>query len=74
MKIKLRYAWFLFIDNYGKEQFSYRELFIEMNELNKINKSDAFKKSLVTTLGTDFVKDFLQTSINFTLGKLFKSF
>jgi len=53
VQIKLRYAWFLFIDLYGQDSFSYRRMLQEMKRLNEVIKQEAFKKLLVTTLGVD---------------------
>ena len=52
LKIKLRYLWFIFLDNYGRD-YSHTFLTSEMKKLNNISKTDTFKKSLLANLGTD---------------------
>jgi hypothetical protein len=53
LKMKLRFAWFLFLDLYGTHTFSYYVLFQEMRKLNKIFRSEQFKKALVINFGSD---------------------
>jgi hypothetical protein len=53
IRVKLRYVWFLFIDFHGTEQFSYKFLFSELKKLNSVYSSEAFKKLMVTSFGTD---------------------
>lgn len=53
VRIKLRYIWFLFIDLYGADGFSYKRLFQEMKKLNAVNKQESFKKTLVVYFGSD---------------------
>lgn len=53
LKIKLRFIWFIFLDLYGRTEFSYKTLFQEMKKLNEINKTEIFKKTLLVNLGAD---------------------
>lgn len=62
IKTKLRYTWFLFLDNYNHNH-SYSFLITEMKKLNNISKTDTFKKSLVTSLGTDSVNALTQIAV-----------
>lgn len=54
LKIKLRYAWFIFLDKFGPT-YSYKSIIDEMDILNKISKSETFKKSLILNIGTDSI-------------------
>jgi len=56
ISIKLRYVWFIVLDNYGNPYFSTHELLTTMRQLNNISKSDSFKKSLLIHIGADTVK------------------
>jgi hypothetical protein len=67
INIKLRYIWFIFIDNYGKEPFFYHDLFKEMYELNEINKAEAFRKSLAVDIGADFLQNLIGMSYGLSL-------
>jgi hypothetical protein len=73
INIKLRYIWFIFLDNYGKNK-SYHDLFKEMHELNEINKSEAFRKSLAVDIGADFLQNLTSAAAGFSLKKIFGSF
>jgi len=53
LRIRLRFVWFIFLDRYRKEGFLYKVFFREMDDLNKINKSEILKKTLLINLGTD---------------------
>lgn len=57
LEAKLRYFWFLFLDNYGKADFSFSNLMKQMKELNEVNKYDAFKKSLLSEMGVDTISE-----------------
>jgi len=70
--IKLRYIWFIFLDNYGKSDFSYKNLFKQMNELNQVNKLDSFKKSLAVNLGADFVENLIQFPLFKRISSIFR--
>lgn len=49
---KFRYIQFLFLDTYnGDQSISYAELFAEMNRLNSFSNTDAFKKSVYSSIG-----------------------
>ena len=74
MRIKLRYFWFLFIDNYSRSDFSYKMIIEKMNELNKAKKKETFKKALVMHLGIDFFQNFIDLSTYLFLGKAFSLF
>ena len=50
--MKLRFMWFVFLDRYGREAFSIKTLLMEMRALNAISKGEAFRKALVTELGS----------------------
>ena len=52
VRVKLRYAWFIFLDHYGQD-YSFKLLQDEVKKLNNISKSDAFLKSLVLNIGAD---------------------
>lgn len=60
LNIKLRYAWFLFLDFYGQTTES---IFDEINKLNNYAKSETFKKALLATLGTDSIHALTQITI-----------
>lgn len=74
IKIKLRYIWFIFFDNFSKTNLCYSDLFKEMSELNKINKKESFKKSLISNFGIDLTHDITRfttgISIHSTLGNM----
>lgn len=53
LRTRLRFIFFLFIDRYNKDDFSYSGLFQEMKKLNEISKTDGFKKALVINFGSD---------------------
>ena len=56
LRVKLRYAWFLFIDMYGTSNYSLGNIITEMNKLNMVSKTEAFKKALIADLGSDSVE------------------
>ena len=62
LKIKLRYLWFIFLDNYGRD-YSHTFLTAEMKKLNSISKTDTFKKSLIANLGTDSISGLSRMAI-----------
>lgn len=72
LKIKLRYIWFVFLDFYGQPEFSYKNLFQEMKQLNDINKGETFKKSLMTNLGADLSYQGVTTVVGSTVSWLTK--
>ncbi len=53
VKVKIRYAWFVFLDIYKGEPFDTRVVLSQMNALNTASKSASFKKALVAEIGTD---------------------
>lgn len=53
LKIKLRFIWFIFLDSYGKERFSYKMIFKEMKKMNEISENEIFKKTLLVNIGAD---------------------
>lgn len=53
LRIKIRYAWFLFIDEYKPQGFSFKDLRKNMNVLNSLRKSEEYKKSLSVFLASD---------------------
>lgn len=63
VKIRLRYVPFLLIDTFGSESFSTKALLKESKELNKVMKSDEFKKMLVTILGAEVLESAVNTII-----------
>ncbi len=71
LKIKLRYFWFIFFDNFGNANFSADKIIEEIKRLNNINKSESFKKSIVSSLGIDFSKDMALHSSGFVLSGIF---
>ncbi len=50
VRVKLRYAWFVFLDHYGQD-YSFSLLKSEIKKLNDISKTDTFIKSLVVNVG-----------------------
>lgn len=56
LKIRLRFAAFLFLDMYDPAKYSHLALFAEMKKLNEMSGSDGFKKALILNLGTDTVR------------------
>ena len=68
IRIKLRYIWFLFIDLYGTEGFSYKKLFQEMKKFNNINKQESFKKTLVLYFGSDTINTIVR-SVSINIGE-----
>lgn len=54
LKTKLRYAYFIFLDSFGGGA-SFRSVILEMEKLNNISASDAFKKSLAINIGTESI-------------------
>jgi MFS family permease len=63
LRIKLRFAWFLFLDLFGKDSFSYSKLFQEMTKLNDVHRGESFKKSLIVNLGTDTLEGVTKMTI-----------
>lgn len=55
LKTKLRYVWFLFLDMYGRPNFSYRIYFEELEKLNKIGGSEIFRKALLINFSADSI-------------------
>jgi hypothetical protein len=55
LNIRLRYTWFLFLDGYKKMESDYTNLFVQVDRLNAVMKSESFKKALVLNLGTDSI-------------------
>ena len=55
LKVKLRYSWFIFLDNFGKS-YTFEMVMTDLNKLNEVSKTETFKKSLIVNLGTDTVK------------------
>lgn len=51
--IRLRYAWFLFIDHSGQADYTHKRLFKDLRALNEVQKSETFKKLIAVTLGLD---------------------
>lgn len=62
--VQLRYVRFLFIDLYGTAGFTYGKIFVELKKFNIVLKQDAFRKSLVVTLGSDAVMGVANSLIN----------
>ena len=56
LRIRLRYLWFIFLDRYHDAGFSHDKIFTEVEELNEVNKSESFKKALVSQFGSDVAK------------------
>ncbi len=74
IKTKLRYLWFVFFDNYGNSDFSYKFLYSEIRKLNEINRSDSFQKSLVACLGSDVANNLITFSTNGMIKSSFSKF
>ena len=53
VRVKVRYAWFVFLDIYKGNPFDSRVVISQMKTLNTASKSASFKKALVTEIGTD---------------------
>jgi hypothetical protein len=62
IRTKLRYVWFIFLDKFGSD-FSYNSAIEEMNNLNRISKSEIFKKSLILNIGTDSINSLARSII-----------
>ncbi len=74
LKIKLRYAWMLFLDHVGSAGFSYRDLFKQLEELNKAGLEKTGRKSLFIYVVSDLAFNFFQLivgSFSQTLGRRF---
>lgn len=64
LNVKLRYAWFIFIDTYSSEKRLDMSVIIsQMNKLNAIMKSESFKKALVLEIGTDSVRGIVNATV-----------
>lgn len=57
LRVKLRFIFFLFIDRFNKDSFTYSTLFNEMNQLNAVCKTENFKKALVINFGSDVLQN-----------------
>ena len=71
--IKLRYFWFIYLDRFGGEDFSFKKIKKEMLNLNKVAKSEAFKKILVSNFGIASINSISKGIVNlltFHLSKL----
>ena len=71
LRVHLRFIFFLFIDRFNNDNFSYSALFHEMKQLNAICKTENFKKALVINFGSDvfysislFVLGAIQVGLN----------
>lgn len=62
IRTKLRYAWFIFLDKFGPN-YSHSSVIEEMLNLNKISESEAFKKSLILSIGTDSINGLAQSVV-----------
>lgn len=67
VRVKIRYAWFVFLDIYKGEPFDTRVVLSQMNALNTASKSASFKKALVTEIGTDSAEKIANLAVN-TIG------
>lgn len=63
IRTKLRYVWFIFLDRVGTS-YSYRLLIDEMKKLNEVSRTETFKKSLVTNIGTDSANVLANVAVN----------
>ena len=70
LDIKLRYFWFVFLDNYGKEKLSYKKILSETKKLGKVNEGEIFKKTFLVFFGADSLNQ-LSKSITNTILKQF---
>lgn len=61
--VRLRFAMFLFLDQYGKN-FSFMNFFAELKKLNTINETDAIKKTLLTSFGVDTADAVINIVVN----------
>ena len=68
VKVRLRYVPFLLVDTYGSDSFSYRALFKDSKELNRVMKSEALKKMLVVVLGAEVAENAVNTVIGVMSG------
>ncbi len=55
MGLKTKYAWFLFVDMYCPDNFTYKSLFSELNKLNNVDKKSANKTAIKMLAGVDFL-------------------
>lgn len=67
IRVKIRYAWFVFLDIYKGEPFDTRVVLSQMNALNTASKSASFKKALVTEIGTDSAQTIANLAVS-TIG------
>jgi hypothetical protein len=51
LDIKLRYFWMIYLDRYGSDDFSYKNIKLEMFRLNEISKSASYKKIIIMNFG-----------------------
>ncbi|KKP80362.1 MAG: hypothetical protein A2271_04775 [Candidatus Moranbacteria bacterium RIFOXYA12_FULL_35_19] len=70
LRIKLRFSWFIFLDQYGKDNFSFKNLIKEMEELEKISKNEQFKKAFMINFGVDSVEVLINTVNSLISNKL----
>jgi predicted membrane protein len=73
LDIKLRYFWFIFLDYYGSDKFSYRKIIKETKKLGKVNEDKIFKKTFFLLFGADALNQ-LSRSITNTIVKQLGSF
>lgn len=64
VRVKLRYAWFIFLDFYNRDSFTHRQFFLELSKFNEVSKSETFKKALVA----NFAADSLEAVMRITTG------
>lgn len=63
-ELRLRFLWFIFLDNYGKKDFNVTSSIAEQDRLNKVMKMDGFKRALVVDLGSDVIDIVVQAIVN----------
>lgn len=71
VRIKTRYSWFIFLDHVTLQAMP-RDVFLivvtEMNALNEVSKTEAFKKALILNLGTDAVGSIVSATTTAIVG------
>lgn len=72
LDIKLRYFWFIFLDRYGSENFSYKKIIDETKKLGKANEGEIFKKTFLISLGADSLNQLSKAITNRIIDQLAK--
>ncbi len=72
LDIKLRYFWFIYLDQYGTSSFSYSKIKDEMFKLNAISKGESYKKILIMNFGISSVNAIVNVVVSALVSNLEK--